>query len=92
MTCGACPEQYDVYLGEHNVGYLRLRHGFFYAQATDDGYVVYEARPEDSDGVFSEEDREEHLPKAIDTLIAYYLNEGRIELNPHDGGFHYIKN
>lgn len=25
-TCEACPEQYDAYLGEKRVGYLRLRH------------------------------------------------------------------
>jgi len=26
-TCGACPEQYDVFLEGENVGYMRLRHG-----------------------------------------------------------------
>lgn len=27
LTCGACPEQYDVYNGETQVGYVRLRWG-----------------------------------------------------------------
>ena len=32
MTCGACPEQYDVFDSEgKQVGYLRLRHGGFRA-------------------------------------------------------------
>lgn len=26
-TCGFCPEQYDVFLGRKQVGYIRLRHG-----------------------------------------------------------------
>jgi plasmid stability protein len=26
-TCFACPEQYDAFIGEEKVGYLRLRHG-----------------------------------------------------------------
>jgi hypothetical protein len=28
-TCNACPEQYDVYLNNMQLGYLRLRWGFF---------------------------------------------------------------
>lgn len=28
QTCGACPEQYDVYKGDEIVGYVRLRHSF----------------------------------------------------------------
>ena len=31
LTCGACPEQYDVFDGDRQVGYLRLRHGHFRA-------------------------------------------------------------
>jgi hypothetical protein len=29
QTCIACPEQYDVYLDNSYVGYLRLRYGRF---------------------------------------------------------------
>ena len=32
QTCGACPEQYDVYEGDEEVGYMRLRHGHFHAE------------------------------------------------------------
>ena len=27
LTCSACPEQYDVFLGERQVGYIRFRWG-----------------------------------------------------------------
>lgn len=27
MTCSACPEQYEVYLNDRQVGYVRLRYG-----------------------------------------------------------------
>jgi len=33
LTCGACPEQYDVFKNGQQVGYLRLRHGFFSAES-----------------------------------------------------------
>ena len=26
-TCSACPEQYDAFYEDHQVGYLRVRHG-----------------------------------------------------------------
>jgi hypothetical protein len=29
LTCFACPEQYDVYRGAKQVGYVRLRGGYF---------------------------------------------------------------
>ena len=37
MTCFACPEQYDVYLEDEKVGYLRLRHGHFRCDVPDCG-------------------------------------------------------
>lgn len=35
MTCMACPEQYDVFLGEELVGYVRLRWGCIRAEFPD---------------------------------------------------------
>lgn len=69
MTCGAYPEQYDVYKDGKQVGYLRLRHGFFEAEYPDsDGVSVYTAEPE-GDGMFADEfERERHLNAAIDAL------------------------
>ena len=37
LTCGACPEQYDAFDGERQVGYLRLRHGHFTVTCPDVG-------------------------------------------------------
>lgn len=35
-TCSACPEQYDVFDSDGNeVGYVRLRHGFFRVASAD---------------------------------------------------------
>jgi hypothetical protein len=31
LTCAACPEQYDVFFEDFQIGYLRLRHGSFRA-------------------------------------------------------------
>lgn len=71
-TCDACPEQYDVYDKESNiVGYVRLRHGFLYAEYPYvGGQVIYESYPE-GDGLFkSEKERMYHLNK-----IANKINE-----------------
>ena len=68
LTCGACPEQYDVFDGDRQVGYLRLRHGHFRADYPDSGgETVYEADTI-GDGLFDSDEREEHLTKAIDAL------------------------
>lgn len=65
-TCGACPEQYDVYSRSGQLcGYLRLRHGIFTADYPKcGGEEVYSAEPR-GDGCFFEEEREKYLTKAI---------------------------
>lgn len=64
-TCGACPEQYDVYKDGSMVGYLRLRHGYFYAAYPNvGGEIVYAANPR-GDGIFESEEREAYLIAAI---------------------------
>jgi hypothetical protein len=35
MTCGACPEQYDVFINDKQVGYVRLRGGALRAAYPD---------------------------------------------------------
>lgn len=68
-TCGACPEQYDAFLGEKQIGYLRLRHGYFYAAYPDaSGKEVYEAYPR-GDGCFEDEERDFYLRHAIQALL-----------------------
>jgi hypothetical protein len=78
LTCRACPEQYDVMLdcvggvaggGPHSesvvIGYLRLRHGHFRAEAPDcGGEILYEAFTE-GDGMFDDDERLRHLTIAV---------------------------
>lgn len=64
-TCGACPEQYDVFDGERQVGYLRLRHGWFRADCPDaGGETVHESYPR-GDGIFNDDERVAHLTEAV---------------------------
>jgi hypothetical protein len=74
MSCGACPEQYDVFDSEgKQVGYLRLRHGKFRADYPDcGGETVYRHIFEDSwKGVFKDEEREFFLTEAVKALQNY---------------------
>ena len=73
MTCGACPEQYDVFDEEKYVGYLRLRHGVFRADAPIIGNTVYTAYPS-GDGIFDPEEREFYLSEAVAAIQRYYQN------------------
>lgn len=68
LTCGACPEQYDVLFEGKNIGYLRLRHGRFYAEYVPTREIVYEGYPK-GDGIFDEDERDEQLTKAIKALL-----------------------
>lgn len=65
-TCGACPEQYDVFdAAGKKVGYLRLRHGKFRVECPDAlEETVYEATPK-GDGIFEADEREHFLQKAV---------------------------
>ncbi len=64
-TCGACPEQYDVFDGDKQVGYLRLRHGWFRADVPYcGGETVHEAYTR-GDGVFDDDERGAHLTEAV---------------------------
>lgn len=61
MTCGACPEQYDAIYNDENIGYLRLRYGYFRAEFK--GQTVYETETI-GDGCFENKERKKHLKKA----------------------------
>lgn len=69
MTCGACPEQYDVFYRNQQIGYLRLRHGNFTADYPDvSGELVYQASPK-GDGIFEDSEREIYLTSAVACLL-----------------------
>lgn len=68
MTCGACPESYDVYHEGKRVGSLRLRHRMFTAEY--DGLVVYRTSTK-GDGCFaSEGERDYFLNEACKAILA----------------------
>ena len=71
QTCAACPEQYDVYRGARQVGYIRLRNGYFYLSYQDMyGETIYEHTFEDRlKGCFdSDEERDTYLKKSLEAL------------------------
>jgi hypothetical protein len=75
QTCGACPEQYDVFddLGQQ-VAYFRLRHGSFRVDVPDcGGETIYTANPK-GDGVFYEDERVHYLTEAVLAVQEYYIN------------------
>ncbi|WP_226893875.1 hypothetical protein [Nisaea sediminum] len=73
-TCSANPEQYDVFLGKNQVGYLRLRHGEFRADFGEcGGETVYTAKPK-GDGVFEDDERADYLSAAIAAIRAKVID------------------
>lgn len=76
LTCGACPEQYDVFDGTgKQVGYLRLRHGYFRVDVPDcGGETVYEALPK-GDGIFDDDERYHYLTEAIVAIKNWKRNK-----------------
>jgi hypothetical protein len=78
MTCGACPEQYDAYDGDEQVGYLRLRHGLFYVECPGNSLHdvrVYEAHPY-GDGIFDSDERDYYLRFAV-KAINEWIDQGK---------------
>lgn len=75
QTCYAFPEQYDAFDGDKQVGYLRLRHGFFTVECPDTGgKLVYESQP-DGDGMFEAEERSKHLDAAVLAIENWMLSQ-----------------
>ena len=72
-TCLACPEQYDVYLGDEKIGYMRLRHGWFRAEYKEE--VVYGTKT-NGDGYFEDDERDYHLHKACAAILLAHKGIG----------------
>jgi hypothetical protein len=84
-TCTACPEQYDVFLKEGDkekqIGYLRLRHGWFRADYLEcGGETVYSTWTMNGDGIFSEDERKKYLEWAIGALLYKHHGVGVDEI------------
>jgi hypothetical protein len=74
-TCSVCPEQYDVYSSSNSqIGYLRLRHGYFSAECPDvGGTLVYSAYTR-GDGCFDDDERLPQLTAAVLAICAHWKN------------------
>src|SRR5712691_2594447 len=71
-TCFDFPEQYDAFIGDEKVGYLRLRHGHFKVECPGAwGEMVYEASPS-GDGIFDDDERTEHLEAAREAIAEWW--------------------
>jgi hypothetical protein len=89
MTCGAYPEQYDVFLNGKQFGYLRLRHGSFTATYPDVyGDDAYQGSPK-GDGIFEEDERMFFLKEACDSLIAMHNEKALQRID--DANYAYIE-
>lgn len=72
QTCYACPEQYDVFYNESQVGYIRLRWGRLTVEYPDvGGELIYETPiGREWCGEFeSEEQRQYHLNIIADKIL-----------------------
>ena len=79
QTSGVWPEQYDVYKGKKQVGYIRLRHGYSTCEVPDVfGKMVLDIEPNENikgDNRFGygcfvdEEERVKYLTMAIDAIL-----------------------
>jgi hypothetical protein len=72
QTSVACPEQYNACYNGRAIGYLRLRHGVFYANYN--GKTVYMTSTI-GDGIFDSDERDEHLNKAKKKIAKAYNKE-----------------
>lgn len=76
LTCGACPEQYDAFVGNKIVGYLRLRFGHFTVSCPNvGGEYVYETNIGDSGwaGMFlSDDERTTELAAAREAIAKWW--------------------
>jgi hypothetical protein len=78
QTCMACPEQYDVYLDDTQVGYVRLRWGMlraYYPDYKSKSVQLYEFQFEDGwTGEFPDErQRKFHLESIANILYNYHM-------------------
>ena len=78
LSCGACPEQYEVFKGDTRVGYLRLRHGRFTAEYPDVGWKLLLSAYPQGDGMFDEQERLYWLTKAVLAIDAEHTASLRL--------------
>jgi hypothetical protein len=70
-TCGACPEQYDVFFNDKAIGYVRLRHGLLTVRVPNSqGKSIFQVKfDEEWKGNFENQDeREFYFRKIVEIL------------------------
>ena len=78
----ACPEQYDVLIGDARIGYLRLRHNRFTAEYPDvGGKLVYESAPKGC-GEFEPAERFHCLSSAVVALVRRHEARKEVDHDP----------
>ena len=81
MTCGACPEQYDVHLNNELVGYIRLRHGTLSVEYTDFfgiSTVILVTEDVEGDGCFMGHERLRFMAIILRLLLLNLEIDGRL--------------
>lgn len=73
QTCEGCPEQYDAFDGDEQVGYLRLRWGHFTVEAPDCGGTLLASCHPHGDGGFESWEREHYLTLAKGLILAWRM-------------------
>lgn len=77
-TSIACPEQYDVFDPDgQQVGYLRLRSGWFRADYPDHGGATVYSVQTKGDGLFDDNERERQIRAAIQALQNRHAEHAR---------------
>jgi hypothetical protein len=78
---GACPEQYDAFVGERQVGYFRLRHGDYRVDYPDaHETTIYKGWPM-GDGEFMDDERDAFLAAGVTAIQARLEREGILTSN-----------
>ena len=74
-TCNCSPEQYDAYIGDMRVGYIRCRWGQVTVECPSvGGELVYKAITEGY-GMFTDDEREFHLNAAREAIELWNKRE-----------------
>ena len=71
QTSPDCPEQYEAFdESDNQIGYLRLRHGWFRVDFPDhSGETIYEAHLK-GDGVFDDDEKDFYLQEAYNAIVS----------------------
>lgn len=78
-TCESCPEQYDVYYGANQVGYVRLRYGNLTVDYPDcrGKEILYHHFPDGWKGEFDDSERDWWMSRIVFVIDRYRKGKGK---------------